>query len=450
MKSRNFLIFVLFIIFSSLQLSAQQITAETALKSYINNGDTSYKWEIKDAYYANGVTRYNVLLTSQTWREFVWKHQLTVFVPDEIKYDGALFFITGGSVKDGEPNWNSNDGYWPRFEMISKENNAVTAMIRQVPNQPIIGKMTEDELISYTLHNFKADNDYSWPLLFPMVKSAIRGLDAVQEIVKEKRGLDITRFITSGASKRGWTTWLTSAIDDPRVEAIGPMVIDMLNMPATLDYQYKTYGDYSVQIQDYTKLGIVQDLDSKSGLELRQMIDPYSYRNKMTVPKLLFIGTNDEYWTLDAMKFYWNDIPGKNMIHVVPNAGHNLGGGAQAFDALNGFFAYTLQRKAYPVVDWSTTSSSLGTQIKIDAPKEGFEGASLWFTTSSDKDFRNNFWNDSRVRNTDGETFTVSVPNPGKGYYGFYVSLRYKNPNGNGNFLVSTRTFIIDKSGIVE
>src|SRR5690606_20307236 len=103
---------------------------------------------------------------------------------------------------------------------------------------------------------------YSWPLLFPMVKSAVRGMDAVQALVKEKAKKEVNRFVFSGASKRGWTTWLASAVEDPRLVAIGPMVIDMLNMPETLNYQYKTYGEYSIQIEDYTKLGIAQDISS--------------------------------------------------------------------------------------------------------------------------------------------------------------------------------------------
>ncbi|MFS0489289.1 PhoPQ-activated pathogenicity-related family protein [Leadbetterella byssophila] len=421
-------------------------TPETALKSYIENGDKTYKWEIKDTHTEKGVTRYNVLLTSQKWREFVWKHQLTVFVPEDMAYDGALLFITGGSVKNGEPNWSDNDDrYWPVLSAMAKQNKAVTAIIKQVPNQPIIGTMTEDELISYTLHQFKKDKDYSWPLLFPMVKSAVRGLDAIQDLVMEKNKKEIKRFVISGASKRGWTTWLSSAIDDSRVVAIAPMVIDMLNMPETLNYQYKTYGEYSIQIEDYTKLGIAQDISSADGKALQAMIDPYSYRSKLKHPKMIFIGTNDEYWTLDAIKFSWDEIPGTNMIHLVPNAGHDLGGGAQAFEALNGFFATTLQNKPYPVPKWKVQNVKGGTEISIDAPRDGLMEASLWYTSSSDKDFRNNFWQKTRVKI--GEEIKMVVPNPQKGYHGFYIDLKYKNPSG-GTYLISTRAFISDKNGL--
>src|SRR5690606_13768149 len=91
---------------TALQVRAQQtITPETALRSYLNNGDKTYRWEIKDTQIIDDVMVYHVLLTSQKWREHVWAHQLSVMVPKERKYDGALLFITGGSVnKEGQPN----------------------------------------------------------------------------------------------------------------------------------------------------------------------------------------------------------------------------------------------------------------------------------------------------------------------------------------------------------
>ncbi len=424
------------------------ITPETALKSYINNGDNTFKWEVKDSFTAGNATGYNILLTSQKWKDITWRHQLTVFVPKEISYDGALLFITGGSNKDEQPNWSKDDKLWPSLAGMAEKNKAVVAMLKQAPNQPLYGNLTEDALISYTLHNFKKDKDYSWPLLFPMVKSAVKAMDAIQEFSKQTAKHEVKGFVISGASKRGWTTWLSAAIDDPRVKAIGPMVIDMLNMPATLDYQYKTYGEYSIQIEDYTKLGIPQSTDTEDGRALTTMIDPYSYRKKLTVPKIIFIGTNDEYWTVDAIKHYYDQIPGKNMIHYVPNAGHDLGGGKQAFEALNGFFATTLTGKEYPVSTWTTKAVPGGVELNIDAPKQDFVEAIIWWTTSSDRDFRNNLWLNKKLKLKDEPGIKVTVPTPAKGYQAFYVDLKYKDPSG-GTYTVSTRVFVTDSEKVL-
>jgi PhoPQ-activated pathogenicity-related protein len=146
---------------------ADGITPATALESYLNNGDKSFKWEVKDTYTYGDITAYEVMLTSQKWREHIWKHQLTVMVPKEVNQDGALLFITGGSLKEGEPRWNGReDGFNRAMSTLATKNKAIVAVLRQTPNQPLYDNLTEDALITYTLFQFKKDGDYSWPLLF--------------------------------------------------------------------------------------------------------------------------------------------------------------------------------------------------------------------------------------------------------------------------------------------
>lgn len=53
-------------------ISAQGVTPETALRSYLANGDNAYKWEEKGSYKDGDVTVNNLLLTSQTWRNITW------------------------------------------------------------------------------------------------------------------------------------------------------------------------------------------------------------------------------------------------------------------------------------------------------------------------------------------------------------------------------------------
>ena len=54
------------------------------------------------------------------------------------------------------------------------------------------------------------------------------------------------------------------------------------------------------------------------------MVDPWVYREKLTLPKMLIHGTNDPYWASDAMNIYWDDLKGDKLACCVPNAGHSL------------------------------------------------------------------------------------------------------------------------------
>ena len=426
----------------------QAITPETALKAYLDNGDNSYQWSVRDSFQLGTVKAYNLYLTSQKWHQYTWRHQLTVLVPQKVDYDGALLFITGGSNKDEVPNWKKNsDGLVASLAQTANQNHAIVVALNQTPNQPLFGDLTEDEIISYTLHHFKEDHDYSWPLLFPMVKSAVRSMDAVQEFAKGTLKHPINRFVVSGASKRGWTTWLTGS-QDKRVAAIGPMVIDVLNMPVNLNYQIEAWGDYSVEIQDYVKLGIPQSTESEDGRALNTMIDPYAYRKTLTMPKMIFIGTNDPYWPVDAIKNYYDSIPGKNLIHYVPNVGHDLGDGKQAMTALSAFFGTTLRSTPYPECSWKFAKKGKKIVLNVKATPDQLQDAILWTADSEDRDFRNEVFSSKSLGVKQVGTLTATQPLPKKGFRAFYLDLKYNAPTG-GTYTVSTRMFVTNTKKVL-
>ena len=428
----------------------QGITPETALSHYLNNNDKTNAWEVRDEYQFDNTKAYSVLLISQKWQGILWKHEMIVFVPEEIKYDGALLFITGGSINDGFPNMAAKDDKTSFFmASIANKNKAPVVILRQVPYQPLYGGLTEDALISYTLNEFRKDKDYSWPLLFPMVKSAVRAMDAVQEFSRERLGRQVNRFVVSGASKRGWTTWLTGAVRDKRVVAISPMVIDMLNMPATLEYQKEMYGCYSEEIQDYVNLEIPQAIHSEFGNAVVKMVDPYSYREKLTMPKMIFMGTNDPYWTIDAVKHYIDEIPGQNLLHYVPNAGHGLGDKVQALGALSAFFALNMTNTPIPVCSWSLQEKERNIQITVKTSPDKLQRALLWTATSATRDFREAKWSSKEIplNSKNLSAVNVRLSYPKNQFQAFYIDLIYPDPNG-GEYSVSTRTFVADKNRV--
>lgn len=424
------------------------VTPETALSAYIENGDTTFHWTKRSTYTLAGVTAYDLKLTSQKWREHTWVHQLTILIPTNIQYDGALLWITGGNIKNGEPKWaEQNDGETMAFALVALRTKAVVAILRQTPNQPLYNNLTEDALISYTLHQFKSDGDYTWPLLFPMTKSAIRAMDAVQEFTQNELQWEIDQFVVSGASKRGWTTWLTGA-SDARVAAIAPAVIDVLNMSVNLDYQLDAWGSYSPQIRDYVDLGIPQDVHSEQGGAIAAMIDPYFYRENLAMPKLILIDTNDPYWPVDAIKNYYNDIPGENYIHYVANAGHDLGGGEQALRAITAFFGNTLAHRPYPGCSWNINDIAQGVALTVQGSENDLEKAFLWTADSDDRDFRDEQWSSTELTNINTGIVNADIEFPVSGYKAFYIDLEYPDANG-GNYTKSTRMFVSDDDEVL-
>ena len=307
--------------------------------------------------------------------------------------------------------------------MLARLCGARVAMLHQVPNQPLLGGRNEDDLITDTFLFQLATGDKRWPLLFPMTKSAVRAMDCIEQLATKEWGSSVKGFVVTGASKRGWTTWLTGA-SDKRVIGIAPIVIDTLNFPKQMDYQLETWGQYSEQIADYERKGLIKHLKDDPDFPLWRWVDPWFYRAHLTLPKLIINGTNDRYWTVDALNLYWDDLSGVKYIRYVPNAGHNLQGGREgALTTLAVFFQHVVEGKPGPSIDWKheTVGDSFQLTIQSNTPPTAVR---LWTASSATKDFRESKWTSQPIKSSNG-SFTASVPKPTEGHVALYGEIQF-------------------------
>lgn len=344
----------------------------------------------------------HVNLTSQRWQDIVWQHAMMVYEPPKIVHEKQmLLFVTGGAIGRMPGDKDIEMGM-----AMANLCGARVAVLHQVPNQPLMGGRVEDDLITETWLKYLESGDESWPLLFPMVKSAVKAMDSLEQIAESKQWAKPDGFVVSGASKRGWTSWLTAATDS-RIKATAPMVIDMLNFNKQIPHQYEYWGKPSEQIIDYTSKGLVrEDGKPRPGLEskLWEMMDPYNYRDRVTMPKLLIVGASDRYWTTDAMNLYWDDLSGDKFIFRGANAGHGLEGRREeALATLGVFFRHVATDTKLPALDWKQKASddSIGVTITADQTPAS---AKLWVAISDTLDFRESRW-ESKPMTQDGESW---------------------------------------------
>ena len=196
-------------------------TAEerTALDEYIAKPDPSYSWRLGETKEAKDHTVYSIELTSQTWRTAeevdrpVWKHWLIIVKPKGVTSKTGFLFVSGGSHRETPP-----DTVEPRILAIAKASNTVVAELKNVPNQPLVFKeagrpMVEDDLIAFTWKKYLETKDKEWPARLPMVKSAVRAMDCVQEFLASEAGgkVNIDKFMVAGRpgvpqlSTHGWS-----------------------------------------------------------------------------------------------------------------------------------------------------------------------------------------------------------------------------------------------------
>lgn len=403
-------------------LQSQDATASDALENYVRKSDSNYEWKQLDQIQTNGLTLTHLELQSQKWREYIWKHHLRVVRPKDLRHPSVAFlFITG-----------SGDGsrYLSLLRTVSEQAGVVSAVLTDVPNQPLYDGRSEDALIAYTLQKYIDTGDETWPALFPMVKSAVKAMDAIQEFTGQRDGKKAKNFVVSGASKRGWTTWLSAAVDK-RVTAIAPMVIDMLNMKAQINWAEKVYGRQSEEIDDYTRLQLHLRLDEPPMIKLRQWLDPYSYRKHYIMPKLLLLGSNDPYWTVDSLRHYWADLPGPKLIFQTPNAGHDLAGGKEATKTLAAFVEMIADDRPLPKMEWELEDArgKATATVKVNQPADTIR---LWTATSSDRDFRNDKWESQDLEIRPGSSqASTEIPAPQNGYRAYMIEVHLNSPRGH-------------------
>lgn len=363
-------------------------------------------------------------LVSQTWKGVAWEHELSLFLPAGARDTGRmLLWIDGGS----ERNVPRNDVAAPSggtqvLAAVATAAGLPAAVVRQVPFQPMFGDLREDGLIAHTFEEFARTGDPSWPLLLPMVKSAVEAMNAAAAQAEAQWGLAVEEFVVTGASKRGWTTWLSAAVDD-RVRGIVPAVIDMLSMADHVQLQKASFGRLSEELGDYSSRGLEALLATPRGRDLVRIVDPFAYRDRYTMPKVIALGTNDPYWPLEACSLYFDRLPGPCWLSYAPNAGHGL-----PVQRLAGLVAALGRHVAgiepLPEVEWTFSEDGRGgAEAEVRCPARP-DRVTLWTAASSSRDFRGATWSPQPVQGA-GPLWRVALAAPAAGLTAGLVELEF-------------------------
>merc|ERR1711953_231919 len=120
------------------------------------------------------------------------------------------------------------------------------------------GLRSEDAIIAYGWNQFLyapsvGARNAEWLLRLPMTKAVVRAMDTVTTYaakVTKSKSFKIDSFVVGGASKRGWTTWMTGIVDK-RCKAIVPVVMDLLDLKTNSDNTYRALGGWTFEYNDY-------------------------------------------------------------------------------------------------------------------------------------------------------------------------------------------------------
>ena len=330
-----------------------------ALDAYVAKSDPSFAWRVVSDIKGQGYHGAVLELTSQTWasnkdvNRAVWKHWMTVIVPDQVLHEKALLYINGGNLGDPAP---TKPVDW--FAKLATDTGSVVAQLDDVPNQPLTfaddplkKARVEDEIIAYLQARYVTTRDPDQLLRLPMVKSGTQAMTAVQQYMASAAGgkVKIDGFVVAGASKRGWTTWLVGAVDK-RVVAIMPIVINVLNVNATTIHHWRAMGYFSPALQDYINAGLIPDQIGKPGFDGVNLIeDPLNYQGRATmkVPKYVINAVGDEYFPPDNTRYGYSRVAEPKRLRMIPNANHSMAG-TDIMESVTAFHDAVLNSRAIP------------------------------------------------------------------------------------------------------
>ena len=71
-------------------------------------------------------------------------------------------------------------------------------------------------------------------------------------------------------------------------------------------HHYRAYGAYSDAVKDYVDQGIMDWMGTPQFRALMKIEEPYEYRERLTMPKLLLNATGDQFFLPDSSQFYFD------------------------------------------------------------------------------------------------------------------------------------------------
>ncbi|MCI0333035.1 MAG: PhoPQ-activated pathogenicity-related family protein [Planctomycetes bacterium] len=404
--------------------------ARTPFDEYVQKPDAAYKWEIAKVTEGNPSKSVVIRLTSQSWRgenevdRPVWEHWLVVVKPEKLKTNKGLLMVSGGK----------NDGSMPKranevLSRIADATGSIVAELRMVPNQPLVfhgdgqGRK-EDNLIGYGLNQYLETGDPTWIPRLPMVKSVARAMDCLQEW-SEQEGAKIEKFIVAGASKRGWTTWMIGAMD-PRVAAIIPIVIDVVNVEPSMKHHAAVYGFWAKAIGDYYEHQILQRTHHPRMSDLYRIEDPYYYLDRLTMPKYIVNGSGDQFFCPDSSQFYFDDLKGEKHLRYVPNADHSVDSNFDAVTSIVTFYQMIIAGKPRPQMTW-TFEDDGAIRVHSDTPPQQ---VLLWQANNPNaRDFRlatiGGAYSSTELKPEADGSWVGRAATPDKGWTASFVELSY-------------------------
>lgn len=448
-----FIVLTIVAIYFTLNFAFLSNEGYTSMEDYIESTKDEFSYEIEEIIYKDEWTGYHIKMISGEWldnkkvSEVNWWHNVDIIIPKEVKTSSGIMFIDNGV---------SSENYFRLDDEVINYSNKLGAIIVNVSNIPFQPvnflesnqeSFLEDDLIAFAWNKFLksgGSNKYlEWLPRLPMTRAVVRSMDLAQEIAIQNN-IQLNNFVVSGASKRGWTAWTTAAVDK-RIVGVVPMVIDLLNVIPSFENHYRSYGEFSLAVQEYVNYEIPDWMQTDEFKSLLKYVEPYSFKENFTMPKYIINAGSDEFFSTDSWQYYYDELPGDKLLRYVPNRNHSLDG-RYLNDDLVSYFNRIVNDIEMPELIWKLNEDYLEATIDYD----GDYSVSLWVAENSDgRDFRlwmeGELWIQSPIKKSKDGNYRIEIKAEENKYKAVMLEF-IVDPDSRFPLIISTGPYVVPET----
>ena len=178
---------------------------------------------------------------------------------------------------------------------------------------------------------------------------------------------------------------------------------------------------------------------------LMSYVEPYYFKEKLTMPKYLINAGSDEFFSTDSWRFYFDELLGDKLLRYVPNTNHSLEG-RYLNDDLISYFHRIVNDIKMPSLNWKLNNDS----IDVILDYNGNYSVSVWNAKNDDgRDFRlwqeGELWKKSSVKKSIDNTYKILLNNESTGYEAIMMEF-ILDPESDFPFVISTGPFVLPDS----
>ncbi|EFA86756.1 hypothetical protein PPL_00561 [Heterostelium album PN500] len=349
--------------FDHIVLFISTTSSTKELEDFVYKSDPAFGYTYHSKIDKVGYTIYVLNYTSGTWLNSeltsnpVWWHWLHICIPDIVTTQTAFLWNENGDFSSP-----ANYTPYPLAEHICANTGSIAAILYQNPNQAISFRnsttlLREDGIVARTWREFfNNQTKKDWIASYPMTRAVVKSMDVVQRFVSERSFWHrVNDFVAGGASKRAWAAWLAAGID-PRIKAVVPVVLPILNMETNINNHYRAYGGFSYAFYNYFVEGLMAELNKQPFHALAHEIDPLMYVRGLIKPKYIVTTVSDQFFIPDSSVYFFDKLLGKKHQRIIPNDDHYMKlQFSQLVSDVTSYYKSIAYNSQLPTFDWTVT-----------------------------------------------------------------------------------------------